>query len=106
MDHKLVIVEKPVNFAQYRWETTCSCGWQGRGPTQAVAESLGTSHGGTLPKKEDKPKMVATTGGIVGTGTKPPAPPVVPPKPVVPVAKPAPATPATPAMFTKPVAKP
>lgn len=105
MDHKLVIVEKPVNFAQYRWETTCSCGWQGRGPTQAVAESLGTSHGGTLPeKKEDKPKIVATTGGSVAK----PATPVVPPKPVAPVApvaKPAPA-PATPAMFTKPVAKP
>jgi hypothetical protein len=96
MAHNLVVNERLNNFAQYRWEVTCSCGWQGRGPTKSVAESLGTSHGGTLPeeKKEEKPKVVATTGGTTpasgGSVAKPvtPATPVVPPKPVIPPPKP------------------
>lgn len=60
MDHNLKVVEKPANFEQFRWEVTCSCGWQGRGPTEAVAASMGVSHGGKLEKKAG-PKVVATT---------------------------------------------
>lgn len=95
MDHNLTLTEKPGNFAQYRWEVTCSCGWQGRGPTEAVAASMGITHGGTLPKVKETPKPVepAKPATPPPAGVAPVSAPLLAPKTDVPKTTPPPLIP-------------
>ena len=48
--HDVTVVEVPNNFAAYRWVATCTCAWQGRGPSEEVANSMASTHGHLVPK--------------------------------------------------------